>query len=268
MTELLDPGARSKHGAIVQTDVTGQPAPAPQTLLGEAWRDFVFSEVWSRPGLDRRSRFLIAMAGAACTNGPDHVLDGYVRGALNSGELSQAELREAALHLAVYAGWSRGQQWDDAITRIVGELGLEPVSVAPVRGEPWDPQERMEQGAAEFHKVMTFGGPPPGNGIPYLQDGILNFVFGEMWCRRGLDERSRRWITLVGVAESTTTIPVQSHFYAAMKSGNCTPAEMQEFVLQYAIHAGWPKGSEVQSAVFAQIANFEGGKSWNGEPLA
>ncbi|MEZ5743707.1 MAG: carboxymuconolactone decarboxylase family protein [Sphingomonadaceae bacterium] len=268
MSDLLDPGARSKHGAIVQTDVTGQPAGEPQTLLQEARRDFVFSEVWSRPGLDRRARFLIAMAGAACTNGPAHLLDAYVRGALNSGELSLAELREAALHLSIYAGWSRGTEWDEAITRVQDELGLAPVALDPVRGEPWDAQERMELGAAEFTKVMTFGGPPPGVGIPYLQDGILNFVFGEMWCRRGLDERSRRWITLVGVAESTTTIPVQSHFYAAMKSGNCTPAEMQEFVLQYAVHAGWPKGSEVQAAVLAQIGNFEKGLNWDGKPLA
>ncbi|MDG2005525.1 MAG: gamma-carboxymuconolactone decarboxylase, partial [Novosphingobium sp.] len=70
MTDMLDPGARSKHGAIVQTDVTGQPATEPATLLDQSWRDFIFSEVWSRPGLDRRARFLIAMAGAACTGGP------------------------------------------------------------------------------------------------------------------------------------------------------------------------------------------------------
>ena len=33
-------------------------------------------------------------------------------------------------------------------------------------------------------------------------EAINNFVFGEMWGREGLDQRSRRWLTLVGVAES------------------------------------------------------------------
>ena len=72
---------------------------------------------------------------------------------------------------------------------------------------------------------------------------------------------------MVGVADSRTTIPIQSHFYGALKSGNCMPGELQEFVLQYAIHAGWPKGSEVQSVVFAQVANFEKGLNWDGKPL-
>lgn len=263
MSGFLDPHERTKRGFAVQAEVTGKRALVAETLIQEAWREFVFAEIWSRPGLDRRSRFLIAMAGAACANGPTDMLDNYVRGALKSGELSLHELREAALHLAVYAGWSKGEEWDAAITRIQDELDLEPVILKQIRAKPWDPQVRMEEGAAEFENVMTFAGPPPGNGIPYLQDGILNFVFGEMWCRSGLDQRSRRWITLVGVAESTTNIPVKSHFHAAMASGNCQASEMQEFVLQYAVHAGWPKASEVQSVVFEMIKKVEAGLAWN-----
>jgi 4-carboxymuconolactone decarboxylase len=34
-----------------------------------------------------------------------------------------------------------------------------------------------------------------------------------------------------------------------MASGNATPEEMQEFVLQYAIHGSWPKASVIQAAV-------------------
>jgi len=268
MSEKLDPKDRTKRGFAIEADVTGRRATMVETLLQESWRDFVFAEVWSRPGLDRRARYLISMAGTACSNGPEGTLDDYIRGALKGGELTLNEMREAALHLAVYAGWSRGGAWDTAITRVQDELELEPVSLHPIRAEPWDPQARMEEGAAEFEKVMTFGGPPPGNGYPYLQDGILNFVFGEMWCRRGLDERSRRWITLVGVAESRADIPIKSHYWAAMQSGNCSAAELHEFVLQYAIHAGWPKASEIQSVVFAMAANHEKGLSWNGEPLA
>ena len=88
--------------------------------------------------------------------------------------------------------------------------------------------------------------------------------FGEMWNRRALDERSRRWLTLVGVCESCAEVPIKSHIYAAMASGNCKPAEMQEFVLAYGIHAGWPKASVIQSAVFAMTRNFEAGLGWAG----
>jgi len=261
---LLDPAERTARGLALQSELTGAPAPQPATLLGESWRDFIYAEVWSRPGLERRARFLIAMASAASNNGPKAALEGYVRGALATETLTLSELREAALHLAVYAGWDKGGELDTAITRVQDALGLEPVKLDPIRAEPWDPQVRMEQGDAEFRNVMTFGGPQPGNGFPYLQDGILNFVFGEMWCRKGLDQRSRRWITLVGVADSRCEVPIKSHFHSAMASGNCQPAELHEFVLQYALHAGWPKASEVQGVVFEMAAKFEAGLPWNG----
>lgn len=125
-----------------------------------------------------------------------------------------------------------------------------------------DADVRTAEGQAEFTAVMTFPGGP--SVTPYLE-GINNFVFGEMWGRYDqLDQRSRRWITLVGVCESTAETPMKTHIYAAMASGNCTPVEMQEFVLAYGIHAGWPRASVVQSVVSAMAKNYEAGLPWNG----
>lgn len=258
---LLDPKERAQRGIAIQAEVTGQAPTEPATLLEESWRDFVFAEVWSRPGLDRRARYLIAMAGAAICGADQTKLDGYVRGALRSGSLTLAELREAALHLAVYGGWSRGGELDRAVSRAAQALGLPPAASPPIRAEAWDPAERIATGEAEFVKVMTFPGGPPAS--PYLE-AISNFVFGEMWHRPGLDQRSRRWITLVGVCESSTEIPIKSHIHAAMASGNCSADEMQEFVLQYGIHAGWPKASVVQGVVFEMSKKVAEGLPWNG----
>jgi 4-carboxymuconolactone decarboxylase len=244
---LKDPAERTRTGVLKQTEILGVPVPEPKTLVDASWRDFIFAEVWSRPGLDRRARFLISLAGAACEGGRPEVMDGYVRGALKLGELTLAELREAALHLSVYAGWSRGISLDAAVTRVATELGLPPANTTPIRAAPWDPQVRISEGAANFLAVMTTPGPRPN--APYFEAGILNFVFGEMWMRPGLDQRSRRWITLVGVADSSASTPIRTHTYAAMASGNATLAEMQEFVLQYAIHGSWPKASVLQGAV-------------------
>ncbi len=258
---LLDPHERSARGSAIQAEVTGQPAHDAATPLDESWRDFIFAEVWNRPGLERRVRYLIAMAGAAIS-GPDSArLDGYVRGALRSGLLTLGELREAALHLAVYAGWSRGDALNAAVGRAAQALGLPQADCPPIQGDAWDPEVRTAQGMQEFTNVMTFPGGP--SATPYLE-AINNFVFGEMWCRPGLDQRSRRWITLVGVSESSSDIPIRSHVHAAMASGNCTPDEMQEFVLQYGIHAGWPKASVIQSVVWEMSKKVADGLPWNG----
>jgi 4-carboxymuconolactone decarboxylase len=261
MMALLDDKERSGRGGAMQAEVIGRSAPEPQTLFEESWRDFVFAEVWTQPAMPRRARYLVALASAVLTGADDAILDDYVYGALKGGELSLVELREAALHLGPYTGWARGARLDKATTRAAQALGLKPAETAPIRGEPWDPVERDAKGAQEFKDVMTFGSGPPAS--PYLR-AIHNFVFGEMWCRRALDEPSRRWLTLVGVCDAGIEVPVKSHIHAAMASGNCKPDEIQEFVLQFALFHGWPKASLVQSAVFEMIKKVEAGLPWHG----
>ncbi|HMK85830.1 MAG TPA: carboxymuconolactone decarboxylase family protein [Steroidobacteraceae bacterium] len=244
---LLDPAERTRIGAEKQTELLGARAPAPRTLMEASWRDYVFAEVWTRPGLDLRSRYFISISAAVCEGGRPDVVDGYIRGALATGEITLPELREAALQLAVYGGWSRGVSFDAAVTRVAGEIGLAPADYPPIRDKPWDPKQRLAEGAANFSSVMMFPAPAPVT--PYFEGGILNFVFGEVWMRPGLDQRARRWVTLVGVADSSATTPIRTHTYAALASGNATLQEMQEFVLQYAVDGGWPKASFLQAVV-------------------
>jgi 4-carboxymuconolactone decarboxylase len=259
---MLDPKDRSDRGAAGQAALLASPASEPGTLYEAAWRDFLFAEVWTRPGLDLRSRYLIAMSSAA-NAGDRAATEAYVRGALANEELSQSELREAALHSAVYSGWSCGGLIDAAVSKAAGELGLPSAPFAPIRGEAWDPDVRHLEGQQSFERNMLFGGPPPKTA--YFEGGILNFVFGEMWNRPGLDQRSRRWLTLVGVGFSSAVTPIGSHVWSAMASGNASPDEMFEFVLQYAIHAGWPRGSVMQAAVIEQAAKVEKGLGYGGE---
>jgi 4-carboxymuconolactone decarboxylase len=258
---LLDPAERTRRGAERQATLLAASAPQPTTLFEESWRDYVFAEVWARPGLDLRSRYLIAMCSAA-NAGDRKATENYVRGALILGELNLSELREASLHTAVYSGWTFGGALDAAITTVATELGLPPAVLAPIRGAPWDPEERHREGAASFRHNMLFGGPPPRTA--YFEGGIVNFVFGEMWNRPGLDQRARRWLTLVGVGNSSSPTPIRSHVWSAMASGNATREEMFEFVLQFAIHAGWPRASVMQSAVIEQADRVEKGLPFDG----
>ncbi len=261
---LLDPKARSERGHEQMETRLAKSAAEPETLYQSSWRDYIFAEVWTRGGLDLRSRYLISIASAAEKGVASERLCDYVRGALATNELTQQELREAAMHCAIYGGWDSGSAVDQSITQAVAELGLTAEGFDPIRAEAWDPQVRLQQGAAEFHNVMTFGGPPPV--APYFEGGILNFVFGEAWHRPGLDQRSRRWLTLVGVANSSAETPIRTHIYGAMASGNASYEEMNEFVLQYAVHAGWPRASYVQGVVFEMAEKVNKGLTWDGKP--
>jgi 4-carboxymuconolactone decarboxylase len=88
--------------------------------------------------------------------------------------------------------------------------------------------------------------------VPYYHDGILHYVFGDMWRRPGLSRRDRRWITLACVGLDDTLVPIQSHVYSAMRTGDITHDEMREMVLQFAAYCGWPKASIVQATVDQQ----------------
>jgi alkylhydroperoxidase/carboxymuconolactone decarboxylase family protein YurZ len=69
-------------------------------------REFCFGMFWSRPGLAVRDRSMITVAVLAALGKPEE-LAGHLRGARNVG-LSQEELVEALMHVAVYAGVPAG----------------------------------------------------------------------------------------------------------------------------------------------------------------
>jgi 4-carboxymuconolactone decarboxylase len=220
----------------------------PRTPFEASWRDFVLGEVWSRTGLDRRARFLVAVAGAACAGVP-RVLEGYLRGALETRALALAELREGALQVAVYGGWSAGALFDECLTRVAGELNLPDSDFAPIRGEAREPAVRIAAARAVFERIACTASPPPF--APYIEVGVLDFVFGALWTRPALDQRARRWLTITCVAHSGVDLPIRSHCYSTLASGDATREELLEFALQFAIHAGWPRAAVLQTAVLA-----------------
>ncbi len=87
-------------GTLPQTGVT--PPPEAQDL-GKLAMGAVFGELWTRPGLDLRSRSLVTMS-ALTALGRSVELGIHVRGALNLG-ISRQEICEAIMHLCMYAGF-------------------------------------------------------------------------------------------------------------------------------------------------------------------
>lgn len=67
--------------------------------------EFPFGDIYSRPGLDLRSR-QIATIAALCAMGCDRQLVVHCRFARNIG-ISRDEVVEIVMQMAVYAGWPR-----------------------------------------------------------------------------------------------------------------------------------------------------------------
>jgi 4-carboxymuconolactone decarboxylase len=104
--------ARSMSGA---TEFT---AAAQELVTAYCW-----GEVWTRPGLDRRTRSLINLAMLTALNRM-HEFRVHVRGAVNNG-CTVEEIRETLLQTVVYCGAPAGlesfRQAQDVLDEIAAE---------------------------------------------------------------------------------------------------------------------------------------------------
>ena len=106
----MDDRRRHDQGMSVRRAVLGDAhvdlATAAATELTADFQDLItryaWGEVWSRPGLDRRTRSCITVAMLAAL-GHDEELAMHVRAALRIG-LGPDEIKEVLLQVAVYAG--------------------------------------------------------------------------------------------------------------------------------------------------------------------
>ena len=108
----LDPAGvgPAERGTAVRRAVLGDAhvdrATAATTPLTAPFQDLVtryaWGDVWSRPGLDRRTRSLLTLALLTAL-GHEHELAMHVRAAITNGVTPQ-EVSEVLLHSAVYAG--------------------------------------------------------------------------------------------------------------------------------------------------------------------
>lgn len=81
-------------------------ATANAAPFDQPFQDYItraaWGSVWARDGLDRRTRHIVTIALLAAL-GQEHELEMHVRATRNTGVTAE-ELREAFLHVAVYAG--------------------------------------------------------------------------------------------------------------------------------------------------------------------
>jgi len=106
---------------------------ADTPFTGAGLLDFVFGEVWNRPGLSRRDRRLVTLTCVGAADTPEPI-EANVYAALNSGDLTYEAALEFVLHFAVYSGWPKasflnqvaGESW----ARIESDGGVR-VGTAP-----------------------------------------------------------------------------------------------------------------------------------------
>jgi len=70
--------------------------------IQEMVTEYAWGKVWSRPGLDPKTRSMLNLAMLTALNRP-HELAGHVRGAINNG-VTEQEIQEILLQTMIYCG--------------------------------------------------------------------------------------------------------------------------------------------------------------------
>ncbi|KJC65062.1 4-carboxymuconolactone decarboxylase [Agreia bicolorata] len=106
----LSDAERHEQGMAVRRAVLSDEhvdrATAESTPFTADWQDFItrtaWGDIWSRPGLDRRSRS-VAVLSSLIAHGHHEELAMHLRAALRNG-LTVEEIREVILQSALYSG--------------------------------------------------------------------------------------------------------------------------------------------------------------------
>jgi 4-carboxymuconolactone decarboxylase len=108
---------------------------ATASAFSEPWQEHVtdhaWGAVWTRPGLDRRTRSLLTLALLAAQHA-DAELAMHVAAAVRAG-VTPREIQEVLLHTAVYAGAPAANAAFAVAQRVLRDLGI-PEAAAPPGG--------------------------------------------------------------------------------------------------------------------------------------
>jgi len=122
--ELFDQGMKVRRAVVGDSyvDASMKNADDFSMPMQELVTQYCWGDVWSRPGLDRKSRSLLNLGMIAALNRPEELAI-HVRGAINNG-LTKEEIQEAFLQVAVYCGMPAGLGAFKIARQVFKEMGL------------------------------------------------------------------------------------------------------------------------------------------------
>jgi 4-carboxymuconolactone decarboxylase len=236
-----------QQGQAMQDRLRGSGPDLPPgfgTLLTEA----SFGGVWSRPGLALPDRMICTLAALAVF--PRLRALQRLLGAALDIELPTEMIREVLVQAGLYAGFSASEETLALAAKIFTERGI-PFPPEPQSDVSLD--QLTARGRTLMHELhgdrAQSGYAAPDNPVTgALYPMAIQYGYGEIWFRPGLDRRTR---ALVAVAAFTALrLPEQvAKFGQSALNAGLTRTEVIEAVIQTAPHSGFPPALNALAAL-------------------
>ena len=121
-------GHDAERGRAMQERVYADVPPDDPWL--KMSQEHLFGQIWTRPGLTMKERRLISLSVASAV-GSRPGFASHLRGALESGDLSESEIWEWLIHFTQYAGYFKAAPVWSEYRALLAERGSMPL---PERG--------------------------------------------------------------------------------------------------------------------------------------
>jgi 4-carboxymuconolactone decarboxylase len=216
------------RSALTMDDV-GAVAP----VLARYTVDRIVNDLWQRPGLSRKDRYIATISTLIARAQTIGMLN-YFNNALDGG-VSPAEISEIVTHLAFYAGWSNAFTAVAILKDIFAQRGIGADQLPEISPPPLPITEAVPD---ENLRVAFIGEAvgPVSAGLQHFTDDLL---YHEVWLRPGLAPRDRNLATISALIATGQTEFLPFYLNRALEKGVSKEA-VSELLAHLAFYAGWP----------------------------
>src|ERR1700722_14702133 len=208
----------------------------------------VFGGVWNRPGLALSDRLLCTSDALATVPRP-RSLRKYIDAGLDHG-LSAAAIREILVQAALYTGFSSTEETLPLLAEILADRDI------PFPDDPPEAvslEELTSRGTDLMHTLhgdrARLGYAAPDNPVTgALYPTAIQYGYGEIWFRPGLERRQRALVAVAGFTALRLPEQVGKFGQSALNLG-LSRAEVIEAVIQTAPYTGFPPALNALAAL-------------------
>ena len=213
----------------------------------------VFGGVWNRPGLALTDRMLCTIAALAVGPRP-HSLRKYINAALDHG-LDAAAIREILVQVGLSAGFSSAEETLPLLAEVLGDRDI------PFPDDPPEDAslEELTTRGADLMQTLhgaraRLGYTAPENPVTgALYPTAIQYGYGEIWFRPGLERRQRALVAVAGF--TALRLPEQAgKFGQSALNVGLSKTEVIEAIIQTAPYTGFPPALNALAALSAAFA--------------
>jgi 4-carboxymuconolactone decarboxylase len=224
-------GRADAQGVPVPNSMISRVAPDLWRMIGEA----CFGVIWNRPGLTLEQRSMSTISVISALRRDDN-LKGHVESGLDVG-FTPAEIVEMIIQIFYYVGAPIANTALGIANSVFEERGLtvEPIRVFDVDE---DPESLLERGRAKRWEVL--GDVRLVSDFQVDRDWdqyLLEYLWGSVWTRPGLDTVSRMVCTLSALPLVGTNRSLRDHIRGARRIG-MTEEQINEIFFHLTFYTG------------------------------